>query len=278
MSKLTPWLLTLFAALLLAGCGQAAPPAATAVPPTATADPAATGSNAELVYNKIEAGSGPSPEPGDLVAVHYTGTLEDGTVFDSSRERGQPFYFTLGAGEVIEGWDRGIARMREGGRAELIIPPELAYGPSGAGAVIPPNATLNFDVELVEVLSGSPTELPEDGFSETDSGLRYATIEEGDGATAETGQMVLVHYTGWLEDGTRFDSSLTRSEPFSFTLGAGDVIDGWDEGVAGMQVGEKRQLIIPPDLAYGDQGAGGAIPPGATLIFEVELLEVMGDG
>jgi len=264
-------------ALLLVGCGQAAPPTATAVPPTPTADPAAPDSNGELVYIEIEAGTGRAPEAGDFVAVHYTGILADGTVFDSSRDRGQPFYFTLGAGDVIEGWDRGIARMREGGRAELVIPPDLAYGASGAGNVIPPNATLTFEVELVDVLSGSPTELPEDAFTETAGGLRYAIIEEGDGATAEAGRIVAVHYTGWLKDGTRFDSSLNRGEPFSFTLGAGEVIDGWDEGVAGMQVGEKRQLIIPPDLAYGDQGAGGAIPPGATLIFEVELLEVMGD-
>jgi FKBP-type peptidyl-prolyl cis-trans isomerase len=98
---------------------------------------------------------------------------------------------------------------------------------------------------------------------------------EGDGPEAETGQQVTVHYTGWLLDGTKFDSSLDRGAPFSFLLGSGGVIAGWDEGVAGMKVGGSRQLLIPADLAYGETGAGGgAIPPGATLLFEVELLEI----
>ena len=88
------------------------------------------------------------------------------------------------------------------------------------------------------------------------------------------GQTVVVHYTGWLEDGTKFDSSLDRGQPFSFTLGVGGVIPGWDEGVATMKVGTTRQLVIPSDLGYGDAGSGGTIPPGATLIFEVELLAV----
>ena len=88
------------------------------------------------------------------------------------------------------------------------------------------------------------------------------------------GQQVLVHYTGWLEDGTMFDSSLTRGQPFDFTIGLGQVIPGWDEGVSTMKIGGKRQLVIPADLGYGEQGAGGSIPPGATLIFEVELLGI----
>ena len=109
---------------------------------------------------------------------------------------------------------------------------------------------------------------------ETDSGLKYEELETGDGATAETGLQVTVHYTGWLEDGTKFDSSLDRNDPFVFKLGMGMVIKGWDEGVAGMQVGGKRKLTIPADLGYGERGAGGVIPPNATLIFDVELLAV----
>jgi FKBP-type peptidyl-prolyl cis-trans isomerase len=96
----------------------------------------------------------------------------------------------------------------------------------------------------------------------------------GNGATAQAGQAVVVHYTGWLTNGQKFDSSVDRNDPFDFRLGAGQVIPGWDQGVAGMQVGGKRKLTIPPNLAYGSRGAGGVIPPNATLVFEVELLAV----
>jgi FKBP-type peptidyl-prolyl cis-trans isomerase len=109
----------------------------------------------------------------------------------------------------------------------------------------------------------------------TPSGLKYQDLKVGEGAEAASGKIVEVHYTGWLEsDGTKFDSSLDRGKPFSFRLGAGQVIKGWDQGVAGMKVGGKRKLIIPSALGYGKSGAGEVIPPGATLIFEVELLGV----
>jgi FKBP-type peptidyl-prolyl cis-trans isomerase FkpA len=108
----------------------------------------------------------------------------------------------------------------------------------------------------------------------TDSGLKYEDLVEGDGATAQSGQQVSVHYTGWLTDGSKFDSSVDRNEPFQFGLGRGMVIRGWDEGVQGMKVGGKRKLTIPPQLGYGAHGAGGVIPPNATLVFEVELLDI----
>ncbi len=108
----------------------------------------------------------------------------------------------------------------------------------------------------------------------SDSGLEYEDLSQGDGATAAAGQEVTVHYTGWLESGKKFDSSKDRNEPFAFALGAGEVIRGWDEGVAGMRVGGTRRLTIPPHLGYGARGAGGVIPPNATLVFEVELLAV----
>jgi peptidylprolyl isomerase len=106
----------------------------------------------------------------------------------------------------------------------------------------------------------------------TPSGLQYAITRPGTGAQPQPGQIVSVHYSGWLTDGTPFDSSRSRNQPFEFPLGAGRVIQGWDEGVAMMKIGEKRTLVIPANLGYGARGAGGVIPPNATLVFAVELL------
>jgi FKBP-type peptidyl-prolyl cis-trans isomerase len=116
-------------------------------------------------------------------------------------------------------------------------------------------------------------EVPENTIT-TPSGLQYVDLVEGSGDSPTAGADVRVHYTGWLTSGEKFDSSVDRGQPFSFPIGQGRVIRGWDEGVMTMKVGGKRKLIIPPELGYGDRGAGGVIPPGATLVFEVELLGV----
>ena len=111
----------------------------------------------------------------------------------------------------------------------------------------------------------------------TESGLKYIDITVGEGAAPSTNDVVVAHYTGWLTNGTKFDSSRDRGQPFSFPLGQGRVIGGWDEGIASMKVGGHRLLIVPPELGYGDRGAGAVIPAGATLIFDVELVDIQGN-
>jgi FKBP-type peptidyl-prolyl cis-trans isomerase FkpA len=140
-------------------------------------------------------------------------------------------------------------------------------------------------IETTEEQAVSESGNTENESFEIAPGLTARTLKNGYGRAAEAGDMVDVHYTGWLYDesaadsrGTKFDSSVDRGELFSFPLGAGRVIKGWDQGVVGMLIGEKRELTIAPDMAYGDRGAGNVIPPGATLVFEVELFSLMGPG
>lgn len=217
------------------------------------------------------------PMKGDVVSVHYTGYLLDGKIFDSSRERDQPIELPIGVGRVIKGWDEGIQLMSVGDKMRLIIPANLAYGEQGAGGVIPPNATIIFDVELMAIKEGpKPFDVKGKDTITTASGLKYIVVEKAQqpGPQAADGTTVSVHYTGYLLDGKIFDSSLERGQPISFKLGEGRVIRGWEEGIKLMSVGDKMKLIIPANLAYGEQGAGGVIPPNATIIFDVQLMDV----
>jgi len=226
-----------------------------------------------LEYFDLTVGDGITPKNGDMVVVDYTGWLEDGSMFDSSFKRPDPFVFPLGQGRVIKGWDEGVATMKVGGKRQLIIPGDLAYGAKGRPGRIPPDATLIFEVELRDILSvpDKPREVSD--YQTTESGLKVHDFEVGTGKSPTVGQRVSVHYTGWLTDGTRFDSSLGRGKPIQFPLGKGRVIKGWDEGIASMKVGGKRQLYIPYDLAYGESGRPPTIPAKSDLIFEVELVD-----
>jgi peptidylprolyl isomerase len=224
-------------------------------------------------------GDGVLPQMGQRVTVHYRGMLDDGTVFDESFGR-EPFTFAIGQGQVIDGWDQGVAQLSKGAKATLFIPSNLAYGAQGAGGVIPPNANLSFYVEVLEI-KDAPQPIAHESWSteglekhQTESGLSYYIIEEGEGALAQPGKVVSVHYMGMLEDGTKFDSSFDRGEPIEFQLGTGRVIPGWDEGISLLTVGSKAKLIIPSELAYGERAVGNVIPANATLIFDVELVAV----
>jgi len=226
-----------------------------------------------LQYEIIKMGTGEKPLATDKVEVHYHGTLEDGTVFDSSVDRGETITFPLN--RVIRGWTEGLQLMPVGSKFKFTIPPELGYGARPIGS-IPPNSTLIFEVELFNIekpIVDLDFNLPAEEKT-LESGLRYLDHVKGTGEEATSGKEVVVHYSGYLADGTKFDSSHDRGTPFTFVLDQGRVIKGWDEGVAGMKKGGKRTLIIPPDLGYGERGAGGVIPPNATLMFEVELLDI----
>ena len=229
-----------------------------------------------LQYIDTIVGDGESPKQGDKVVVHYTGKLVDGTKFDSSLDRNKPFEFTIGIGQVIRGWDEGVMSMKVGGKRTMTIPPDLGYGERGAGEVIPSNATLVFDVELLEIKEmyiDPDFSLPGKEINK-ESGLRMIEHVTGDGTKPNSGDVVSVHYRGYLADNTQFDSSHDRGQPFTFSVGQGRVIKGWDEAILDMTVGSKRTLIIPPELGYGSRGAGRSIPPNAMLIFEVELISI----
>lgn len=250
-----------------------------------------------LFVIETKAGKGEKPNTGDIVKVHYTGTLLSGKKFDSSLDRGTPIEFPIGQGKVIQGWDEGFAMLNEGAEATLLIPSYLAYGERGAGRDIPPNSILRFDISLVDIVNPEEQRAAEAAKNETyrknetslrnqfiaengittkptESGLYVIITEEGTGPKPKPGDKVKVHYTGTLLDGTKFDSSLDRGKPFEFPIGQGRVIKGWDEGIAMLNVGSKATLIIPSKLGYGERGSGQIIHPYATLVFDVELVGI----
>ena len=232
-----------------------------------------------LQYVEMAKGSGESPRLGNALTAHYTGTLEDGTEFDSSRD-GNPFVFVLGAGEVIKGWDEGFATMRVGGKRKLIIPPDLAYGPQGTpDGTTPPNATIVFEVELLEIQ-------PIGQEIVTQSGLRYTDLDPGrnerrQAVSPKEGEEVVVHYRGTLPDGASFVDTEAQGGPYTFVLGGGTEIRGFEEGISTMKVGGLRRLIVPPDLAYGDEpkeftigDKPVTIQPNTTLTFLIRLVGI----
>jgi len=236
-------------------------------------------------------GEGREAKAGDLLSIHFKGwVIVDSTnlftdwtndstrlpymIGDSYRNQ-KVVKFVLGEDAFIRGTDDGIVGMKPNGKRMVVIPSELAYGEKGVGPV-PPNSDLKVLIELLDVKDPVVAEMWDVDRSKiktTESGLMYVIIEEGEGEIVTEGNVVTVHYSGFLEDGTKFDSSVERDESFSFVVGNKQVIPGWDEGIRFLKKGGKARFVIPPTLGYGDITAG-KIPPNSTLVFDVELLDV----
>lgn len=252
----------------------------------------------DIIYVMEQKGTGAAVKQGDRVKVHYTLKTLDGNKLESSRDRGEPFTFTIGAGEVIPGWDKALTLFNVGGKGTIYLPSSLAYGEQGSQN-IPPNTPLVFEIEVVEVVdqeaamreSNKQLEdyLKKNNINaqKTPEGLYYTVEKKGTGPSVQPGQTVSVNYTGRLLNGTVFDTSVEDVakannlynpqrpyQPIEFPIGQGRVIKGWDMGIPLFNVGGKGKLYIPANLAYGERGAGGMIPPNSPLIFDVEVVGV----
>jgi len=244
-----------------------------------------------LKYFDDSLGTGREVMTDELVTVHFSGwiiqdtsnlfsdwtneELRKAAMIGNSKLRNQPVKFVVGTNSFIKGVDEAVIGMKIGGIRTIIIPSDLAYGEEGIGP-IPPNSDLKLVVELLDVKERIVVEMwdvDSTKLKTTESGLQYSIITEGEGKTADSGNVVTVHYSGFLLDGTKFDSSVERDDPFSFLLGVGQVIPGWEEGLKLMKKGSKSRLVIPPELGYGGLSVG-TIPPNSILIFDVELVDM----
>jgi FKBP-type peptidyl-prolyl cis-trans isomerase len=216
----------------------------------------------KLEVKETKKGKGAAAALGDTVWVLFAGKLTDGTVFDSSeRSGGSPYRVTLGAGEVIEGWEKGLEGSKVGSKLELKIPYQMAYGENGRAPQIPPRADLNFTLEVLALVK------------QGEEGMVDATdLKVGTGAVVKKGSTITVDYRGTLVNGVEFDSTKQQGKPFTFKVGNGETLEGIDVGVVGMKKGGKRRLLIPPKL--GLQFGNETVPPNSPLIVELEVLSV----
>uniref|UniRef100_A0A8C3K6L5 peptidylprolyl isomerase n=1 Tax=Calidris pygmaea TaxID=425635 RepID=A0A8C3K6L5_9CHAR len=199
---------------------------------------------------------------GDFIRYHYNGTFKDGKKFDSSYDRGATVAGVVGVGRLITGMDRGLQGMCVNERRHLIVPPHLGYGSIGVAGLIPPDATLYFDVVMLDI------------WNKNDK-LQITTLSKPQhcNRTVENSDFVRYHYNGTLLDGTPFDSSYSKDSTYDTYVGTGWLIKGMDQALLGMCAGEKRSIIIPPFLAYGEKGYGTVIPPQASLVFSVLMVD-----
>lgn len=232
-----------------------------------------------LQVTELSRGEGAPPKNGDIVKVRYDAWYMDtGKKFDSTDNHAEPFRFRIGEDDVLPGFNEGVASMRKGGHRVLVMPPELAFGKEGRPGVVAPNTWVKFEVELVDYEAApSPPELWSEEGKELvtlENGLQFIEYAEGEGERPKLGDAVIVHYSGFLDDGEVFDTTHYRLVPIEFELKPGRLIDGFLEGLLMMKVGARRKLIIPPYLAYGDEGFGKRIPPNSTLTYDVFLVGV----
>ena len=225
------------------------------------------------------------PTAGTNVSFLFTGKLLDGTTFGSTQDKTKPGYFVLGNSSTINGLQEGISLMHLGDKATLLIPSGLAFGPNGNGSTVPPNTVVRIDVEVIDFnFAATDDALIQKyiadnnitGAQKQASGLYYVpVVANSTGTQAAAGKQVSVLYTGKLLDGSTFDASSQHGNtPFTFQLGAKQVIPGWDEGIALMRKGEKATLLIPSALAYGPSSPSTAVPANSVLRFDVELTDV----
>ncbi len=229
-----------------------------------------------LVVRDIAVGGGQGGvKPGAKVILHYRGVLaETGEQFDSSYDRGQPATFKLDPGALIEGFSQGLMGMKAGGKRRIEIPAALGYGQRGSPPKIPGNADLVFEVEVLSFVN--PREISTEWISEEtrDNGLIVRIVKEGnsEGEPMPEDAIAVLHTLGVLEDGSKFDSTFELGQPATVPLDQAS-IEGWKLGVVGMVPGEVRQIVVPPELAFGEEGQPPVIPANATLTFDVELID-----
>jgi peptidylprolyl isomerase len=243
-----------------------------------------------IKYSIDSVGNGKVAKKDDFVSIHFQGwyltdkdknnlfadwskdSSKKAQSLGSSREF-HPINIKLSPGQFIKGSELGIEGMKVGETRTIIIPDSLAYGKKGLGPV-PPNSDIKVVVDLLDIkVPVEQWKVDTTAALVLPSGLKFIPVQEGTGAKADSGKIVKVNYSGYFLNGKKFDSSVDRGQPIQFALGTGRVIPGWEEGIALMKEGGKAELIIPPDLAYGEKGRG-EIPPNSTLVFDVELLEV----
>lgn len=258
-----------------------------------------------IYYIEKVKGTGVAPEPGNYATIHFTVSLLDGQQLFTTHESGEAIDFQVGSGFENPGFNKVVERMNVGGISEAVVPCAMAFGAQGIGQVVPPFTPLFYQIELIgtitkeqfemkqaeeeakqqaeqlkkdqEEMAGIQKFMKDNNIKATarPSGLVYVETLAGTGRIPGAGQKIKVHYTGKLINGTKFDSSFDRNEPIELTLGQGQVIPGWEEGLALMKEGGKATLIIPSKLGYGPTGFQNVIPPNATLIFDVELVQIV---